>query len=323
LRRIASSSSQKVPNRPKPHLSRNQTVSGIKISRDHISDKEMAYGSERTESHWERREAKKNQMMNAMEYTSQGASVPMESMLESKEVVNMSCDGESTKKDVAVDPSIRTGMFHQATMSKLCVRRGSASLSPSKSTKLDEWVDSRKYNPYELIKTKKRRSTTPTKMTLASPLKKSTSRHVLLPMTPPTPSFSNQMQTSPNQENPSHSLDNSYDQPFELSIDEYEVGREPTPTMDMNETEEQGHLESNEQERAVLPSPSDFGSKLPFHHEPHIETYDHGQVLQEDDHMNVAIPREQIFAMEMEFEMPTVLHSSFERLLREPGPVAW
>lgn len=55
-------------------------------------------------------------------------------------------------RDVTIDPSVGKGMFHQATLSKLAVRPTSEGKYPQAKQNRDEWIEGRRYDPYELVR---------------------------------------------------------------------------------------------------------------------------------------------------------------------------
>lgn len=228
-----------------------------------------------------------------------------------------------THGSITVDPSVGTGMFHRATLSKLCTRADTGSIK----AKDDEWADTRRYDPYELVRTKKQTPTASAQPRsfdshIVSPSSESiTSRHLssIVQVTMPKRRIEHEdMDASVGSASP---LNRSYNLPFECSSDDENGFFSPTVTA--SESVFQNRWSSQHT------TPRQVGA-VDFHQPQQLSQKTiASQVYLEDMYameletppFEETTPREQIFAMEMEIETPTPTH--YERLLREPGPAAW
>lgn len=149
-----STSNQKLPNRPKPQLGRNATVASMSRSKEtKVGTTELggrgSIGSQlgrlehEVENHGFGSPASNRATLNQQNAACYGMETNIGVRTKSDSMV---------ARDVAIDPSIGKGIFHQATLSKVAVREGFEGGGQRTTRNRDEWVEGRRYNPYELVR---------------------------------------------------------------------------------------------------------------------------------------------------------------------------
>lgn len=361
LRRIVSSTSQKNPNRPKPVLSRNATVADVSRTRETQADSAIL-GDSGTQGRQLGRVASEREGPHFGSPTSRTKAVRQASTrCEATQAVGMTRAYSESKvaRDVTIDPTLGKGMFHQATLSKPAVRTSMQGGQARHSANQGEWIEGRRYNPYELVRdaNKSGRSGRPSRHSdVSSPVR--------LPspvvITPPfkSPSMSASMMASPTANVSSVSLrtsasqgshllaspplnrDSGQDADHELSsldgscVLHFEESDDDNDmscfvdTADSHMTVSEEVLEVQEmhltEARPIIPSFARSSSTRRFN------AYNASTFAAEMPFSQPEMPddlsistRDQLFAMEMGDESSPAPNAPFASILRAPGPTAW
>jgi len=349
LRRIVGSASAKVANRPKPQLQRTQTDSHVHVSREYPSQKEDLPNSSGPKTDVPRK-SRHGADASLRFFLSHATQEQETSQREDKRGTThrlFEAKGNRSRGGITVDPSTGTGMFHRATLSKLCTRAGTA-VEPLPN---EEWAEGRRYDPYELVRTQKASSASkpspshlpPSSSTIPTGIPSSFANVGLPTHTKQVEQVDNTECSSVPSPSPSPTpspWNRCYSLPFDCSSDDDELGRfSPTFAALDREMTNRRKLHAtrrdigNLQDEGVA-SISSASTELLHQHSMDVTGSVGGPAVYVDDPTPMAeqgndayggehatTPREhQIFTLEMDTEAEP---SHYVRLLREPGPIAW
>jgi hypothetical protein len=215
-------------------------------------------------------------------------------------------------------------MFHQATLSKLHVRTINHSNAALKDSSADEWVDTRKYNPYELVASCQRSSPVSPQNFLTSHSDSHIQRTRPYISAPDHVPIAIQSPEATQKIVSILSLDDSREQPFELDEDEEDMMVDVLEAAQVSEEAEQWQETPNWENPAFPTNLGDIGLESP------ISTLNAGEndemtyrEPQREEDLLVGTPRGHIFAMEIEPILTRDISVSLQRRLQEPGPSAW
>lgn len=236
------------------------------------------------------------------------------------EVEKKACYESLAKQDVSIDPNLGAGMFHRATLSRLYVRGEDDSKARQGGNRAEEWVEGRRYNPYELVQNA-RRSPSPSSAQNASPADRSPKHN------------SRTINTPPFRVPDSTAAHRAVRSPINKTTLSDAAPNIPRHFIESDCVEESGAMEYESSEFALPPNAEQERLLLRSVRSPSIGTTRRFQALRATSIEEVSrfspmdatdaaeeSPREQIFDMEFSHSSPPLRGPS---ILHEPGPSAW
>lgn len=255
-------------------------------------------------------------------------------------------------RDVTIDPSLGKGMFHQATLSKLAVRPTSEGKQQQTKQNRDEWIEGRRYDPYELVRDahkSSRANRTPRDAQVLSPARQQLSVVISPPFRSPKPQAAEMASPNANMSsapmrlkatrrssllaspplNSSHesALDVSCSLPFDLSDEDEDVAYPLTSADSLMQLSHELMQAQKSQMIEARPFTSSFSRTLSSRRFNNFDaaTFDgelpFSQPEGYDDLANST--RDQLFAMEMGDDTASSSTAPFARTFSTPGPTAW